>query len=358
MTNEELVDQIQHGIKVKESLGQLYIRNIEWLKYQVRPYTIYAEEDDLLQDAYFALQKASETYLPNKGALFLSYAANGVKWACIRACRQYSDINRFPEYLVSLISKYQRYCAEYQLLHGHVEPSQEEVLDALGISETQYKNIQKAIREADCISIYEPVADDLCVGDTIQSDVDFEADIILHDLKENLWDQVQNLPDPKQRDVVQKRYLDNQTFKQIADEEGKSVSAIQQREKQALQRLKKSKTIRDIAMSLGYDCKLAYNYSLGKFRNTGTSTVEFLAIHHIDTLEKLDMVIDEYKMRGGEDMARYKIICNDPKWARSKYDDLEFKAVAYTEDAEKAEKYRSSAMASGNTPLFEVEEVE
>lgn len=63
-------------------------------------------------------------------------------------------------------------------------------------------------------------------------------------------------------------------------------------------------------------------------------------------------------MRGGEDMARYKIICNDPNWVRAIYDGLEFKAVAYTEDAEKAEKYRSSAFASGGTPLYEVEEVE
>ena len=37
-------------------------------------------------------------------------------------------------------------------------------------------------------------------------------------------------------------------------------------------------------------------------------------------------------------MAKYKITCNNPKWVDDHYDELEFKAVAFTDDEYLAQK--------------------
>ena len=57
-------------------------------------------------------------------------------------------------------------------------------------------------------------------------------------------------------------------------------------------------------------------------------------------------------------MAKYKITCNNPKWVDDHYDELEFKAVAFTDDEYLAQKYSTSGLHTGETPLFEVEEVQ
>ena len=58
MTNEELVEQIQNGVNVKENMGLLYEQNIGFITKIVHPFSAYAEEEDLMQEAYIGLHKA------------------------------------------------------------------------------------------------------------------------------------------------------------------------------------------------------------------------------------------------------------------------------------------------------------
>lgn len=78
MSNEELVERIQHGINRTEYLGQPYIQNNGFIFNVVKKYR-YAcqsgygsipiiEMDELMHEAYFGLIEAAEKYKPDQGA--------------------------------------------------------------------------------------------------------------------------------------------------------------------------------------------------------------------------------------------------------------------------------------------------
>lgn len=49
MENEELVEQIQAGIKPTENMEQLYLQNRSFIYQQAKKYAAYADMDDLIQ---------------------------------------------------------------------------------------------------------------------------------------------------------------------------------------------------------------------------------------------------------------------------------------------------------------------
>lgn len=50
MENEELVEQIQAGIKPTENMEQLYLQNRSFIYQQAKKYAAYADMDDLMHD--------------------------------------------------------------------------------------------------------------------------------------------------------------------------------------------------------------------------------------------------------------------------------------------------------------------
>ena len=73
MENEELVEQIQAGIKPTENMEQLYLQNRSFIYQQAKKYAAYADMDDLMQEAYFGLHEAVKHYKPDKETKFLTY---------------------------------------------------------------------------------------------------------------------------------------------------------------------------------------------------------------------------------------------------------------------------------------------
>ena len=65
MENEELVEQIQAGIKPTENMEQLYLQNRSFIYQQAKKYAAYADMDDLMQEAYFGLHEAVKHYKPD-----------------------------------------------------------------------------------------------------------------------------------------------------------------------------------------------------------------------------------------------------------------------------------------------------
>lgn len=150
MENEELVEQIQAGIKPTENMEQLYLQNRSFIYQQAKKYAAYADMDDLMQEAYFGLHEAVKHYKPDKETRFLTY----LPFRLQSAFRRYIDNNghtkRIPIHLVQRISKYKKYIAEQQ--KTGVEPSDSEICRDLELSEQQLKDLRKAMREAECIS--------------------------------------------------------------------------------------------------------------------------------------------------------------------------------------------------------------
>ena len=51
MTNEKLVYEIQRGENVSTNMQKLYDNNLPFLRLVIRPYVIYSDENDLLQES-------------------------------------------------------------------------------------------------------------------------------------------------------------------------------------------------------------------------------------------------------------------------------------------------------------------
>ena len=76
MSNEQLVEQIRNGYHVTQNMQRLYEGNLPLLKKFERPFTCYEPEEDLLQEANFALGEAAKQYKPPKNVKFMTYAGS------------------------------------------------------------------------------------------------------------------------------------------------------------------------------------------------------------------------------------------------------------------------------------------
>ena len=79
MTNEELVALIQAGDHVSENMTMLYQQNRRFIAGLALPFSNSVELDDLMQEAYFGLEKAVSKYDPTLGYAFLTYAENHIR---------------------------------------------------------------------------------------------------------------------------------------------------------------------------------------------------------------------------------------------------------------------------------------
>lgn len=88
MTNEELVALIQAGDHVQDNMGQLYQQNREFIVKIALPYSKSVELEDLVQEAYFGLEKAVQRYDPTTGFKFLTYAEDCIRGTIQRYCQK------------------------------------------------------------------------------------------------------------------------------------------------------------------------------------------------------------------------------------------------------------------------------
>lgn len=74
MTNEQLVLRIRAGENVAENMLTLWQQCRVIIVELARKYSAVAEQEDLEQEAYFAISKAVDSYDHEKGASFLTWA--------------------------------------------------------------------------------------------------------------------------------------------------------------------------------------------------------------------------------------------------------------------------------------------
>ena len=89
MSNEELVERIQHGIDPGDNIEQLYQQNYCLIFKIVRRYAFRDEMDDSPQEAYFGLYEAVKYYESTTGVKFMSYITYWIK----QSTRRYLENN-------------------------------------------------------------------------------------------------------------------------------------------------------------------------------------------------------------------------------------------------------------------------
>lgn len=211
----------------------------------------------------------------------------------MRAIQNTGSIKRIPVMMMQRISAYNKYLREYALVHGGKQPTDEEIKQALNLTNRQYSNMIKAIAESYVVSLEEKIDsedDSLTVGDTIPSNENIEEYCIDGEMSYQLWKIVDELPDDRKKTIVKQIYQENKTMQQIADEMCVSRARVNQIEKQALQILKKDRRVRAIAEAYNYDCKFAYRSTVALFKQKQTSSVELIAMRRAELDKQLQML--------------------------------------------------------------------
>lgn len=95
MSNEELVERIQSGEDAQNNMLKLWQQNRGMIERLANDYSKVEEREDLKQEAYFGLYRAVESYNPNKGSSFLTWAIYWIRQSMQRYCQNNGTI-RIP----------------------------------------------------------------------------------------------------------------------------------------------------------------------------------------------------------------------------------------------------------------------
>lgn len=295
MTNEELVALIQAGDHVQDNMGQLYQQNREFIAKIALPYSKSVELEDLLQEAYFGLEKAVQRYDPTTGFKFLTYAEDCIRGTIQRYCQKSGNLRRLPVHILVNISKYQKFRSEFQSIVGD-EPTDEEYCHYLGTTPEQLKTLRKYMVGSEPVSLDGtiPGTEDLILGDTLSDEFDLEEYVAEQQDKKMIWDAVESLND-QQAEVIKGTFRTGETLDELSKRLEISKERVRYVKNRALGLLRRNAELKEIAGMYGYGCAQAYHWGVRHYKNTRTSSTEFLALKHIEQEESMQRASAEIR---------------------------------------------------------------
>ena len=217
MTNEEIVRLIRQGDN--SLMGDLYEQNRRFILAVIKHIGIQPDNyEDAMQDAYFGLYEAVNGFDESKGCKFLTYAKYHLQVAIQRG---QTNAVHIPEQVRDTARKIKR--IQNQLSQKlNRTPTTAELSKCTGLDTKTIKYTLSVVKPVN--SIYEPVTDDLILGDIIQdASIDFENDIAAADEKQyiskTITEAVNELPETE-REAIQLFYLKGMTYDDVAEIKG------------------------------------------------------------------------------------------------------------------------------------------
>jgi RNA polymerase primary sigma factor len=256
MSNEELVKLIKQGINVSYHMEQLYIQNKGLIFSAIKKYryacqadhnsTPIIEMDELMNEAYFGLVKAVESYDESQGILFMSYAPCWIRQVVKRYLDNCGRVVRVPIHRQAEIYKYNQVRARF-LQNINREPSIQEYAYYLGVSPKVVEDLQRYMFQDKIQSLDFALPgndnEDLTAADSVASDIDLEGEVVERisqkQLKNELWDMVaQVLKHDDMVGVLRYRFIDRLTLEETGERLGLTRERVRQYENNALRRLR------------------------------------------------------------------------------------------------------------------------
>lgn len=269
MLNEELVFLIQKGIDSAENMAMLYMQNRKLIYSIISKYryacrsskkgTPIIEMGELMNEAYFGLVKAVESFDFTQGIRFMSYAPYWIRLAVKRYLDNCGRIIRVPVHKQEKVFRYNQVTA-YFLKSYNREATTEEYASWLRISKKSVEELEKFMFQDKIRSLDETVqgSDDesICLADSICTDSDMENEIVEkasgQELRNELWDTIYKvLKDDNMVRILRQRFIDDLTFEEIGSRNHMSGAAAAQLITQILRLLRRNTRIKNLGMELG-----------------------------------------------------------------------------------------------------------
>lgn len=285
MTNEHIVEQIKQGYSTVKNLQWLYEKNLTLIKKIVLPYTKYEEEEDLLQEAYFGIYNAVQHYESDKEVKFMTYAQYWIKESVREYINNCGTLIRLPAWMNQRLYIYRKTFNELYTILGRM-PEVEELAKAMTVSVAEIKEyilLTQKIVSLDAV-LYED--DDDTFGNTLESSDNVESEALEKAYQEfeerELWKIVKTATNEIENEILKRRYIDQCTYSQIAEEYSLTVGKVRRIEEKALQKLRLSKNKKRIQERLEITESALYRTGVRKFLEYGNSSVEYTAIKKME----------------------------------------------------------------------------
>lgn len=297
MTNEELVALIQAGKNVEDNTSILWDQLRGIIMGLSKQYaTDGLEQKDLVQEAYFSLLEAIKgfnTHAENASFQALFRFILRRNYATIRNKNRYARLTSMTHHELSLIMQYHKFQSAYKKAHDNRYPTNEEYMEALGITEWKLNQLQTHIQESTIQSLSTPVGaseGDEALEDIVQDGSDFAATIADEMGKDwadrAIWDAV-NCLDDNSAMLLTYRYKKGWQVKNIAEKMHATPEGLYCVERNGLKKLRENRLVQEAAEIYGYNLSTTHNYNRCGGDEWNRSPVEALAIKHLELENRL-----------------------------------------------------------------------
>jgi len=301
-SNEEIIVQIRtRGDSVGCLKMQLWEKNSGIIRKACKKYAGYIEEEDAMQECYFAFTDAVNEYDPDSGVTFAGYCFDRCRWHLFRYIEECGAVIRIPSHARQLISRYNKFVREWVVVHEE-NPSDSAICFNLNITQDKLDRLRIDMSLIDVGSLDAPLTDEedsLEKVDTVpDQSVNVEEDALesrfIQERKRAVWGAVDSLR-PQDAEAVRMHYKQGLTYKEAGEVAGANANTIRRRIASGVRQLrtgKQSKILREF-IDLSPTYSMSLKGGMNSFNHTWTSSTERAALKNIGIEEEQNTAIKE-----------------------------------------------------------------